>query len=70
MDIEDVVASIKRSRELYEEAGIVRDTDVAANNAMAAAKSAPGEKPAAKPADEPADEDAKPPGRVLSMQRG
>lgn len=40
LDIEDVVAGIKRSRELYEEAGIVRDTDVAAMNQAAQAKAA------------------------------
>lgn len=40
LDIEDVVDGMKRSAELYEEAGIVRDTDVAASNAAAQAKAA------------------------------
>ena len=38
LDIEDVVEGMKRSAELFAAAGIVRDTDVAANNAAAQTK--------------------------------
>lgn len=78
LDIEDVVDAIVRSRELYEAADIVRDTDVAANNAAAAGKSAEGAAPAADPGedappdpqDEPADTTPNdPPMRVVSIAR-
>lgn len=72
-DIEDVVQSIKRSTELYEDAGIVRDTDVGATNAAAAAKGA--QQGAAAPP-EPDEDDATatnkpndPPKRVVSIAR-
>jgi lambda family phage portal protein len=51
MDIEDVVDAMARSRDLYEEAGIVRDTDVAATNAATAGKVAQASAPAAGPPD-------------------
>jgi lambda family phage portal protein len=75
LDIEDVVKSIARSNELYEEAGIERDTDVAATNAAAAAKSAPVAPMAAPPPDpEEAGDGATnkpndPPARVVSIAR-
>lgn len=73
LDIEDVVEGIKRSREMYEEAGIVRDTDVAAANAATAAKAAPAPLPDKEPdkepdsytPDEPTTTD--PPKRVVSI---
>lgn len=54
LDIEDVVEGLKRSRELYATAGIVRDTDVAANNAAAQAKAANSDKPPDKQDDDEA----------------
>ena len=75
MDIEDVVQSIERSRELYASAGIVRDTDVAATNAAAAAKGAQASAPAAAPPPEPDDDETQatnkpndPPKRVVSHE--
>jgi lambda family phage portal protein len=68
-DIEDVVASIQRSNDLYEAAGIVRDTDVAAANAAAAAKSAPASKPDTAPAPTADEEQPTAPSRVVSIAR-
>lgn len=78
LDIEDVVDAIVRSRELYEEAGIVRDTDVAATNAAAAGKAQAG---SASPPDPDEEDDGggndppvnnntpnDPPARVVSLQ--
>ncbi len=79
LDIEDVVDGIKRSRELYEEAGIVRDTDVAATNAAKASRGTGSAAPQADPEDgDPPDPDAEdgntptqndPPSRVVSLAR-
>lgn len=74
LDIEDVVAGMKRSAELYEEAGIVRDTDVAATNAAAQAKQANTAAPPPDPeeADDTADTQPRtdpPKQRVASLLR-
>lgn len=71
-DIEDVVEAIKRSRELYEAAGIKRDVDV-----QTSAAPAPGAAPPPAPPAEPDDDDAQasksppndPPRRVISLTR-
>lgn len=69
LDIEDVVDAMARSRDLYAEAGIVRDTDVAASNAAAAK-----EPPAITAPPDPDDDDSAnnqddPPRRVVSLAR-
>lgn len=75
LDIEDVVEAIKRSRELYEDAGIARDTDVRTPAPAAAAPGAPGAAPGAPPEDPEDAGDGKsdttddPPSRVVSFQR-
>lgn len=74
-DIEDVVDAIKRSRELYEEAGIRRDTDVQASAPPAAGgAAAPPEDDPAEPPDDGEDDaptttPKDPPRRVFPLAR-